>query len=100
ATVRQVREALAPRHNLAYTTVLTVLDRLARKGVVERRLSGRRFVYRATLSRDEARRAALRDLVENYFDGSTAELLAFLGAATPRPESAAPATAGLDTVLL
>jgi len=100
ATVRQVREALLPRHALAYTTVLTVMDRLARKGLVERRLAGRRFLYQASLSREEARGTALRALIENYFDGSIEEFLAFLREQSVPGESSAPHPAGLDTVLL
>ncbi len=99
-TVRQVRDALACERQLAYTTVLTVLDRLARKGLVERRLVGRRHVYRPTLTRDEARRAAVRDLLQGYFGGSLEELLAFLRG-EPADNGASPAgTGGLDTVLL
>lgn len=99
-TVRQVRDALEPAHQLAYTTVLTVLDRLARKGLVERRLAGRRYIYRPALSREEARRAAVRDLVQAYFDGSLEELLAFLRGGPAQNGSSAPESASLDTVLL
>lgn len=99
-TVRQVREALEPGHHLAYTTVLTVLERLARKGLVERRPAGRRYVYRAALSREEARRAAVRDLLQGYFDGSLEELLAFLRASSAHNGEPSPDSGGLDTVLL
>jgi predicted transcriptional regulator len=77
-----------------------VLDRLARKGLVERQLTGRRFTYRPALSRAEARRAAFRHLIENYFDGSTADFLAFLREQSPPEENSGPSPAGLDTVLL
>ena len=40
-TVRQVHEALATRRELAYTTVMTVLDRLAKKHRVTRTMAGR-----------------------------------------------------------
>lgn len=99
-TVRQVRDALEPQHHLAYTTVLTVLDRLARKGLVERHLTGRRYVYRPALSRDEARRAAVRNLIQGYFDGSLDDLLAFLRSSPAQDGGPAPGPAGLDTVLL
>ncbi|MEK7407556.1 MAG: BlaI/MecI/CopY family transcriptional regulator, partial [Acidobacteriota bacterium] len=55
--VRDVRQALLPGRKLAYTTVMTVLDRLARKGGVERRKVGRSFLYWPLLSRDQVRRA-------------------------------------------
>lgn len=51
ATVREVLAALAER-GLAYTTVMTVLDRLARKGVVRRELDGRAWRYVPAASRE------------------------------------------------
>ena len=37
ASVRQVQDAIAPNRQLAYTTVMTVMDRLARRGCVQRK---------------------------------------------------------------
>ncbi|MGX7669867.1 BlaI/MecI/CopY family transcriptional regulator [Plantactinospora sp. DSM 117369] len=51
ATVREVAEALRDRE-LAYTTVMTVLDRLAGKGMVEREREGRAWRYRPAASRE------------------------------------------------
>jgi predicted transcriptional regulator len=50
-TVREVAEALQER-DLAYTTVMTVLDRLAGKGMVEREREGRAWSYRPAASRE------------------------------------------------
>ncbi len=50
ATVRQVHESLADR-GLAYTTVMTVMDRLARKEYVEQQRDGRAYRYRPRVSR-------------------------------------------------
>ncbi|HEX6969371.1 MAG TPA: BlaI/MecI/CopY family transcriptional regulator [Micromonosporaceae bacterium] len=50
-TVREVADALTTRE-LAYTTVMTVLDRLAGKGMVERERTGRAWSYRPAASRD------------------------------------------------
>ncbi len=49
--VRDVARALAAR-DLAYTTVMTVLDRLEKKGVVRRERDGRAWRYEATSSRE------------------------------------------------
>lgn len=49
--VRDVTRALAER-DLAYTTVMTVLDRLTKKGFVQRHLEGRAWHYRPTESRE------------------------------------------------
>ena len=50
ATVREVADALADR-GLAYTTLMTVLDRLAGKGMVERERAGRAWSYRPAAPR-------------------------------------------------
>ncbi|GIF50180.1 putative transcriptional regulator [Asanoa ferruginea] len=52
ATVREVVDGLAGR-DLAYTTVMTVLDRLAGKGMVERERTGRAWSYQPIAGRDE-----------------------------------------------
>ena len=106
--VRAVQEVVARTRPLAYTTIMTVLDRLVRKGKLNRRKVGRAFVYAPEASRDSMRRAALRELVEGYFDGSEAELLEFLRPVTVAATSTAsvPSTPSaqedrqLDTVLL
>ncbi len=51
ATVREVADALADRE-LAYTTVMTVLDRLAGKDMVQRTRTGRAWSYRPAASRE------------------------------------------------
>ena len=79
ATVREIRDGLAARRPRAYTTIMTIMDRLARKGVVERVKSGRAYVYRARLTADEARTQALGQVLENFFGGSKEALLAHLG---------------------
>lgn len=45
-SVRDVQAALAKERDLAYTTVMTVMDRLAKKGQVTRELDGRAWQYR------------------------------------------------------
>ena len=106
--VRAVQEMVARSRPLAYTTIMTVLDRLVRKGKINRRKVGRAFVYAPEASRDSMRRAALRELVEGYFDGSEAELLEFLRPVAAAATSTAPAPSipaaqedrQIDTVLL
>ncbi len=59
-TVREVGAQLTRRPALAYTTVMTVLDRLHDKGFVAREKSGRAFLYRPRVAREAllAERAA------------------------------------------
>lgn len=44
-SVRETHELLQYSRDVAYTTVMTVLDRLAKKGVVDRTLDGRAWLY-------------------------------------------------------
>ncbi len=98
ANVSQIRTSLAPDRNLAYTTVMTLMDRLAKKGAVERRKQGRSFVYAPVLSRETLRRAAVKELVDSFFGGSEEELIAYL--VSPQEPEEAPranaAAAGAD----
>jgi predicted transcriptional regulator len=100
-SVKDVRDVVTASRNLAYTTVMTVLDRLARRGAVERRKMGRRFVYLPKLDREHARRLALKELVDTYFGGSEEALLEYLrpGSASALARSGA-ATGGMDPSLL
>jgi predicted transcriptional regulator len=84
-TVREIRDRLAARLPRAYTTIMTIMDRLARKGIVERRKTGRAYVYRANLTAEEARAQALGHVVDKFFGGSKDALLAQLAAPPPVP---------------
>ena len=77
-SVRDVQAALAPSRELAYTTVMTVMDRLAKKGQLTRELDGRAWMYLPTHSWAE--------LVSN-------EIIALLRTGPPEQ-----ATAVLDSV--
>ena len=73
STVSAVQEGL--EQQLAYTTVQTMLNILERKGKLKRKLRGRAFEYRATVSEDKATGHAVRDLVDRMFGGSSEELV-------------------------
>lgn len=70
ASVRDVRSALggAP----AYTTVMTTLDRLFKKGLLARRRDGRGFVYSAEVSRSDLSRRVAGALVSALLGGQAA----------------------------
>jgi BlaI family transcriptional regulator, penicillinase repressor len=88
-TVREIRDSLAARRPRAYTTIMTIMDRLARKGVVERRKVGRAYMYSPNLSAEEARTQALGQVIEKFFGGSKEALLAQLAGEAPRVRAAA-----------
>ena len=78
ATVRQIRTQLQPERPLAYTTVMTVMARLLRKGAVEREKRGRAHLYRPAISEMTVREYELNQFVETFFRGSRDELLRYL----------------------
>ena len=53
------------RVNVAYTTVMTTMDRLFKKGLLTRRKVGRAFVYRAAATRKELEGAVASELVQS-----------------------------------
>lgn len=63
-TVRDVHEALAVERDLAYTTVMTVLDRLAKKGVVHRVRDGRAYRYQAASGKDQLVADLMREALD------------------------------------
>ncbi len=67
SNVREVVEKLDNR--LAYTTVMTTLDRLFKKGLLDRYKSERAFVYSARLSSHEWERQRAGDLVAGFLAG-------------------------------
>lgn len=67
-TVRDVHAELAPRRDLAYTTIMTTMARLASKGLLARDTSGLAHRYRPTLSRDEYARSTVRSVVDWLLD--------------------------------
>ncbi len=76
ATVAEVRERLPDE--LAYTTVLTILRTLEKKGYVGHSEEGRAHRYHPTVERDAARASHLRRLVRKLFSGSPGALAAHL----------------------
>jgi predicted transcriptional regulator len=76
--VAGVRSLVAESKPLAYTTVMTVLERLAKKNIVSRRKVGRAFVYAPNMPQDAMRRLALKEFVDCYFEGSEERLAEFL----------------------
>lgn len=85
-TARDVQDALAHRE-LATTTVLTVLGRLERKGLVTRERDGRAHRYRAVASREDHVAELMRDALDAAPDRGAA-LARFFGS-IPESERAA-----------
>lgn len=77
-TVRDVYEALRGRRPIAYTTVLTMMKVLDRKGFVIADRAERTHVYRPTRPQQRVVSDMLRDFVDRVFNGSAEPLLQHL----------------------
>ena len=55
---------------IAYTTIMTTLDRLYKKRLLERRKSGRAFLYSPAVSREQLESAIREDVIEGLLDGT------------------------------
>jgi predicted transcriptional regulator len=93
--VEEVRVCVSRARPLAYTTVLTLLDRLSRRGAVSRRKEGRGFRYQPSIDRDKLRRLALSQFLDHHFSGSVKSLRIFLEVEPVTVESAASALSAL-----
>jgi predicted transcriptional regulator len=67
-TVRDVHAALASQRDLAYTTIMTTMARLASKGLLARDTSGLAHRYRPTLTREEYARTTVTSVVDWLVD--------------------------------
>jgi predicted transcriptional regulator len=78
ATVREVHTALTKRRQLAYTTVLTVMDNLYKKGWLSREPAGRAHRYTPVASREQYGARLMREALDGSGDRAEA-LLHFVG---------------------
>ena len=75
STVQAVVDALPEDTPLAYSTVLTMLRILEKKGYLKHIKAGRAFVYHPVVGRTEARKGALKHLMKRFFNNSPQLLL-------------------------
>ena len=83
-TVREVHEQLAGSRDLAYTTAMTVLDRMAKKGLLDQEREGRAYTYRARSTRADMTAELMRETLDDVAAEDRAHaLVAFVGEADP-----------------
>jgi BlaI family penicillinase repressor len=78
ASVHDVRLHLEREKQLAYTTVLTVLQKLEKGGWLGHRQEGNRYVYVPTRDRDEAGAGSVQQFLKRAFDGDAVALFQHL----------------------
>lgn len=77
ASAAEVREAMgddAP----SYSAVRTLLGVLEEKGHIRHKAEGLKYVYAPVVTRDKARRSAVKHMLDTYFSGSPEEIMAAL----------------------
>ncbi len=77
-TVREVMNLLKPKRARAYTSVMSLMNVMAEKGLLNQKPKGRAFIYSAKVSRDKTQSSMLSDLLNRAFDGSANALVAHL----------------------
>ena len=75
ATVKEVCDAMSQTKTVAYTTILTLMGILEEKGALVHTRSGRAFVYSPLLSRQQATRNQVRDVIARFFGGKPEGLI-------------------------
>ena len=85
-TVREVHDRLD--RELAYTTVMTVLGRLAKKGVVRQERDGKAYRYAAASSREQLAASLMLDALGDVGEDRTAALVAFVDRVGPEEAAA------------
>ncbi len=77
-TVREVMNLLESKRPRVYTSVMSLMNVMAEKGLLGQKPKGRAFVYSARVSRDKTQSSMLSDLLNRAFDGSANALVAHL----------------------
>jgi predicted transcriptional regulator len=96
-SVKEIWKKVNPQRDLAYTTVMTVLDKMRRKGILNQHKRGKAHVYTPAVRRDEALEGVIEHIVETYFDGSRADFLGFVSKkGSPQAGSAARSAAAAE----
>ncbi len=78
ATVAQVHARLAERRKIAYTTVLTTMRNLERRGMLVHEPVGKAFLYHPTMPREQYAAGTVKDFVARIFGGKPERLLCHL----------------------
>ena len=75
ATVRDVCDVISKNKATAYTTILTLMQILEKKGALVRKRIGRSYLYSPVFSRRQATRNQVNDLLDRFFDGNPNKLI-------------------------
>ena len=85
-SVRAIREALPDGKDRAYTTVLTLVQIMEKKGFVDHTSEGQAHLFRPLVKKGQVLRPMMRDLMRNVFGGSPAKAVQCLLDSAPLDE--------------
>lgn len=77
-TVRDVFKAISEKEEIAYTSIMTTMKNMERKGLLAYREENRAYIYRAAVEESEVQGKMLKDLLDSVFRGSYENLVASL----------------------
>ncbi|MCH8569570.1 MAG: BlaI/MecI/CopY family transcriptional regulator [Balneolales bacterium] len=75
ASVADVHEIILTYRKVAYTTVMTIMKKLADKGFLAFRKDGVSYIYSPARSESEVKHGLLRQMIQKVFKGSPAEMV-------------------------
>jgi len=78
ASVKDVFEELYPEKRLAYTTIMTVMSRLANKNVLRQDRSGTAYMYTPNVSQEEMANSMINQVIDKVLGGKVTPVLSFL----------------------
>lgn len=78
ATVKDVFEIMYERRKLAYTTIMTVMNRLAVKGILAQDRSTVPYVYTPLVERDTMAQSMVDEVVDRLLEGSAGAVVSYL----------------------
>ena len=84
---RSVTEILQKKRKIAYTTVMTIMNRLVDKGILSRKQQGRAYLYKGAVSKDKfltrVSRQIIRNFVASFGDAAVAHFVEEVGKSSP-----------------
>jgi BlaI family penicillinase repressor len=78
STVREVMTVLNEARPRAYTSVMSLMNVMADKGLLRTKPKGRAFLYTTKVARDKIQSRMVSELIGRVFDGSTSSLVLHL----------------------
>lgn len=77
-TVREVFKEISKKEDIAYTSIMTSMQNMEKKGLLKHREEGRAYIYSAVVDKGEVQQRLVKDLIDMAFKGSYENLVTAL----------------------